>query len=109
MTKKRERRGAAGWQQLLEEQRASGETMTGFARTRGIALGSLYHWKKQLEGDQSSKLASKKSAFSEVVVVPRAAAVARVEVIARSGRAVRIEGAFDASLLREVLRVVESC
>ena len=105
MTKKSEWRGAAGWQRLLAEQRASGETMTGFAKARGIALGSLYHWKKRLEGNKNSKT----SAFSEVVVVPSATSVARVEVIARGGRAIRIEGQFDASLLREVLRVVESC
>jgi hypothetical protein len=33
----------------------------------------------------------------------------RIEVITRRGAAVRLQGVFDASLLREVLRVVESC
>jgi hypothetical protein len=44
------------------------------------------------------------------VVVPHVGPTpSRIEVVTRRGSAIRIEGAFDASLLREVLRVAESC
>jgi hypothetical protein len=72
----------------------------------------LWYWKKKLDTKAvSARLAPRcKSMFSEVVVVSREGATTpRIEVVTRSGAAIRLEGSFDATLLREVLRVVESC
>lgn len=112
MTKKRARKTAAEWTALVSELNAGGQSMTTYARTRGVPLASLSYWRNKLAGRAPgvSVEPRSKTMFSEVVVVPRARATPpRIEVVTRRGAAIRIEGAFDASLLREVLRVAESC
>ena len=96
----------------MTEMTASGRSMSAYARERGISLTSLSYWKKKLEGKKAgvSVAPKSKAVFSEVVVMPRVHTTPpRIEVVTRRGAAVRLEGAFDAALLREVLRVVESC
>lgn len=112
MTKKRARRARDEWGSLVSEMAASGRSMSAYARERGISLASLSYWKKKFEAKKAgvSVAPKSKAVFSEVVVMPRVRATPpRIEVVTRRGAAVRIEGTFDASLLREVLRVVESC
>jgi hypothetical protein len=112
MTKRRAHRGRDEWLALVTELAASGRSMSAFARERGISLGNLSYWKKKLgEKPAGASVAPRsKALFSEVVVMPRVRTTpARIEVVTRRGAAIRIEGGFDASLLREVLRVVESC
>lgn len=91
--------------------RTCGCSMSQYAREHGVSIASLSYWKKKLERrDGVSKRPTVRPAFSEVVVVPREGAkAARIEVVTRRGAAVRLDGAFDAALLREVLRAVESC
>jgi transposase-like protein len=112
MTKKRARRGRDEWKALVTELAASGHSMSAFARERGISPGNLSYWKEKL-GDKKAGVGvapKSKALFSEVVVMPRVGTTPpRIEVVTRRGAAIRLEGAFDASLLREVLRVVESC
>jgi len=86
--------------------------MSAYSRDHGVSLASLSYWRKKLTSRNClARTASKgKAMFSEVVVVPRASAQRSwIEVVTRGGVAIRIEGAFDASVLRQVLRVVESC
>jgi hypothetical protein len=112
MTRKRTRRTAGEWRVLVSEQSVSGQSLTAFARARNVSLTSLAYWRKKLGSKVSSVTVEPKAKtmFSEVVVVPRVRATApRIEVVTRHGSAIRIEGAFDASLLRDVLRVAESC
>lgn len=112
MTRKRARRTRDEWSALVSEMEASGESLSAYSRTHGVSLSSLFYWKKKLESKTAATRAVLKSkpVFSEVVVVPRVPARhTRVEVVTGGGTAIRIEGAFDASVLREVLRVVESC
>jgi hypothetical protein len=111
MTKKRARRTRAEWSVVVSDLGASGRSMSAYARERGVSLGSLSYWKQKLAAETSTSMTPKaKPVFSEVVVVPRVRTTpARIEVVTRHGAAVRLEGGFDAGLLREVLRVVESC
>ena len=112
MTKKRVRRTRGEWSALISEVEASGQSMSAYSRAHGVSLSSLSYWKTKLGAKASVGRAvpKAKTVFSEVVVVPRVAArPSRIEVVTRGGAAIRIEGAFDASVLREVLRVVESC
>jgi hypothetical protein len=112
MTKRRAQRGRDEWLALVRELAGSGCSMSAFARERGISLGNLSYWKKKLgdEPAEASVAPKSKALFSEVVVMPRVRATPpRIEVVTRRGAAIRIEGGFDAALLREVLRVVESC
>jgi len=100
----------------MAELAASGQSVAQFASAKGLTESSVYHWKNRLAGaveSQRSVLTKRESTqkrvFSEVVVVPRGASSARIEVVTRNGRSVRVEGVIDAAMLREVLRVVESC
>jgi transposase-like protein len=98
---------------LISELKASGAPAVRFAREHGIALASLYYWQKKLKSQASSSSAlssDRRGTFAEVVVLPRASSsVSRIEVVTQRGRTIRIEGAVDVALLRDVLRVVESC
>ena len=112
MTRKRARRSRDEWSALVSDVEASGQSMSAYSRAHGVSLASLFYWKKKLESKSAIARAEPKgkAVFSEVVVVPRASGrPTRIEVVTRGGAAIRIDGAFDASLLREVLRVVESC
>jgi hypothetical protein len=112
MTKKRTRRARDEWSSLVSEMAASGRSMSAYARERGVSLASLSYWKKKLGAKKTDVTVTPKSnaLFSEVVVMPRVRTPPpRIEVVTRRGAAIRLEGAFDAALLREVLRVVESC
>jgi transposase-like protein len=112
MTKKRVRRTRDEWSSLVSAVEASGQSMSAYSRAHGVPLAGLSYWRKKLQGKGAGAHSTPKgrTVFSEVVVVPRVATKpSRIEVITRGGVAVRIEGAFDASVLREVLRVVESC
>lgn len=111
MTKQRRtRRTRAEWIALMSEMKASGQSMSAFAREHGVSMGSLAYWKRRLEATSLVAAPKAKAVFSEVVVVPRArATAARIEVVTRRGASIRLEGGFDAGLLRDVLRVVESC
>jgi transposase-like protein len=112
MTKKRARRTREEWSALVSDMSASGRSMNAFARERGVSLASLAYWKKKLDRREAgvSVAPRAKPVFSEVVVVPRERSTPpRIEVVTRRGAAIRLDGAFDAVLLREVLRVAESC
>lgn len=96
----------------MSEMNKSGRSMSVYARERGVSLASLSYWKTKLaRGATGVSMAPEaKTVFSEVVVVPSDRVTPpRIEVVTRRGSAIRIEGVFDASLLRDVLRVVESC
>lgn len=112
MKRKRTRRTREEWAALLAEQAARGVSSSQFARERVIPLASLLNWKKKLaaKSGPNAEASTPQPAFSEVTVVPRARTTgARVEVVTRRGVAIRLDGAFDGALLREVLRAVESC
>lgn len=112
MTRKRARRTREEWSALVSDVEMSGQSLSAYSRTHGVSLASLFYWKKKLESKAAVTRAvpKAKAIFSEVVVVPRVPSrPTRIEVVTRGGAAIRIEGAFDPSVLREVLRVVESC
>jgi transposase-like protein len=109
MTRKRERRTRDEWSALVSDVQASGQSLSAYSRAHGVSLASLSYWRKKLES-RPRPAPKAKTVFSEVVVVPRVPTrPSRIEVVTRGGASIRIEGAFDAGVLREVLRVVESC
>ena len=102
----RKRRRREEWERLLAELRASGQTAAEFASARGIAPSTLHTWQRRAAA-ASTPPGGGRGLFSEVRVVEPRVAERRVEVVARSGRIVRFH--FDPQLLRDVLKVVESC
>lgn len=81
--------------------------MKAFASREGIVRTRLQRWKTRLEGEAP--------AFHPVQVVFDAQASAsqvaspgRVELVLGNGRRVAVAAGFDASVLEELVRVVES-
>jgi hypothetical protein len=86
-----------------------------FADARDVGLASLYGWAARLEAEPQAPLIDE-PAFAEIRVTDPARpsmksedASARIELVARSGRVIRVAGAVDADNLRVVLEVAERC
>jgi len=118
----------AKWRELVSEQGRSGQSVAVFCRERGLCAPHFYAWKKRLreadggQGEVRAPLAK----FVEVKLVPagpglagagrdagaarvsRAAGDARVEVVLKNGRSLRVGPGFDAELVRALVAVVES-
>ena len=52
------------WRSLYEEHKVSGKSMTGFCRSRGIAVSSYSKWKDKFEGRER-----KSKSFNKLAVV----------------------------------------
>jgi hypothetical protein len=90
------------WRELVERQRSGGLSVAGFCARHGIAVSSLYAWRRRLGAAP---------AFVEAMVadVPAGArSLGVIEVRLRGGRRVlvRREG-FDRDLLLEVVAALE--
>ncbi len=121
---KRKRRSAAEWSEIVSAWRASGLALGTYAARHGLNAGTLGWWRTQVSKGRvtpaskrqvkTSSLARRsarpsKAVFAEVKVTPVRPATGRIEVVARSGHVVRIEGVVDPSALRSVLEAVEQC
>ena len=51
-----QKRSPEQWRQLVEDQRSSGQSVRGFARSRGICKSSLGHWSRLLRGEDGPGL-----------------------------------------------------
>jgi Transposase len=56
------RRTAAQWQQLLERQAQSGQSVEAFCRARAISPASFYRWRRRLSGEPAAVVAAAKGA-----------------------------------------------
>jgi len=91
--------------QWVAQWQASGLKAEAFADQHGLAVSSLYAWRRslQLEPKQTK-------AFTEVRVrgeVSRSESV--IELVLPNGVNVRLRGDVDARQLRKVLEVAQSC
>jgi hypothetical protein len=134
--RRREGRGKAWgkWRKLVREQGRSGQSVAVFCRERGLCAPYFYAWKKRLREAAAGQgvLGAPLTKFVEVQVAPggwgqageardagaaggvrgagvaRAAGDARVEVLLKNGRSLRVGRGFDAELVRALVAVVES-
>ena len=96
--------------------RASGKSVTAFAKERGLPSSSMYQWinppktRRRGQAGKRRKPVSK-AAFAEVAVVDSVAVSSPVLTVAlRGGHSVSFEGgAVDPSWLAAVLKVVSAC
>jgi len=109
------------WRSHVEAQGASGLTGAAYCRQQGLRVKSLYRWRQLLCGtdalsEQERSLEKfRRPVFAEIrvgaaetVSVPcEGEGPARVEVVARDGRAIRVWPGFDGDTLARVLAVVE--
>lgn len=77
----------------------------------GIRASSLYLWRKQLKAaaKPESKISVNKPTFSELRLSTAQATAGHIEIVARSGRIVRVHGDVNTRALQQVLAAVEQC
>ena len=123
--KRRRNRAAGEWAEIVEGWRASGLSMRAYASAHDLGIGSLYGWAARCAAPQADGARARggSGAFAEVRVVERGgvheragagassleAQAAYIELVARSGRVLRVVGAVDAVHLGVVLEVAEGC
>lgn len=59
-----QKRSPEQWKQLVADQRSSGQSVRGFARSRGIRESSLGHWSRRLRYEDDAGLGEAGSASS---------------------------------------------
>lgn len=118
MTKKRDRRPASEWEELVSAWRASGESQRVFAEARGLSASTLGRWARRFRtsSDTHRRVREQRStpaeAFSEVRVRPapaRAGTPPVVEVTTPSGYVLRVTGDVDPTSLHALLEGVARC
>jgi transposase len=92
----------ARWEAQVRRWRASGQTAREFALRHGLNANTLRWWASRLGRDAAAR-----PGFVEVTL---AAPVVegRVEIVVRDGLSIRVSGAFDETVLRRVLAIVEA-
>ena len=112
--RRRPNRDSAEWAEIIAAWRASGLSGREYADAHDLGVGSLYGWAARLEPEGPE--APRFPAFAEVHVIDpvrRATSSdepsARIELVSRSGRVIRVMGAVDAETLGVVLEVAERC
>ena len=88
----------ARMQRLLAQWRASGQSLSGFAREQGITRDKLEYWKRRLDPDSETK-----AELVPVRVVAAEDAGAAIEVVLTSGDRMLVHEGSSAGLLREVV------
>jgi hypothetical protein len=91
------------WQQVIEAQRSSGQSVAGYCRDHGIGQASFFAWKRRL------RLAAPTNGFVEVRAVAegRDVSAGRIEVWLAGGRRLGVRAGFDRDLLAELIGVLE--
>ncbi len=85
---------------------SSGLSLRAFAVTHGMDVQRLYHWRKELRRERADEAVR----FEELVVRHAGSsesAVARVEIVLRSGIVVRVGAGFDEPTLLRVIAILE--
>jgi hypothetical protein len=93
------------WAERVRRWRASGLTAREFGRRDGHNPATLKWWAWALR--RSERRPAERGAFVEVALAA-AAAPAGIEVVVREGVRIRVEGGFDAELLRRVVAALEA-
>ena len=107
----------AGWYgELLEEQQASGLSVTDFAESLGMSGATLYKWRRRLAGQVTAVRGrcQKRSAPEGLIEVSLERSDPRSErpcfrVRLAGGHAVEIPNDFDGEVLQRLIAVLERC
>ncbi len=104
--RERSKQARRKWQKLISEQGRSGQTVAAFCRVRKLCVPHFFWWKKRLRVPAPAEFLEVKLAAA----APAACAVgdARVEVVLRNGRRLRVGPGFDRELVGTLATVLES-
>jgi hypothetical protein len=107
------RRPESEWATLVQWWRSSEQSAEAFAAEHAVSLVRLQWWDAELRrrSTRAVNRGAGKPAFAELrVVAPSAPTPPGIlEVHARSGLVVRVQGSVDAEVLVSVLRAVSQC
>lgn len=109
MSKRQQRRSASEWASIVAEWNASGQSAREFAASRGVKAATLSWWCIRLRSMPASSESPKPATFTEVRVATRSPSEGRIELVARSGHVIRVQGSVDPVALRALLEAVERC
>jgi transposase-like protein len=96
------------WRRILEDQRASGESMAAFCRRAGVRCAGFYKWRRKLGG---------RGGFAEVRIQPSPAISSKpaqageavpLELRLAGGYSILVGRGFDRQVLRELLDTLEA-
>ena len=102
--RERSKQARRKWQRLVSEQGRSGQTVAAFCRERQLCASHFFWWKKRLGASGAVKFLEVKLAAA----APTLGDDARVEVVLRNGRSLRVGRGFDRELVRALAVVLES-
>ena len=92
---------------LVRRWRASGKSQSEYCRGVGIAPQRLHYWRQRLAEDDQDAPAPEQH-FVAVRVLEAVVVREAIEIVLTNGRVVRVRGAVDGELLRQVLAVTEA-
>ena len=102
---------------LIEEHRASGQSLAQFADSRGVPRWKLYDWRRKIEERDVRALSRER--FAPVRIADTTPPVdsesepvaggSSIEVVLRGGRTVVLRGDVDGERLQRVVRALEAC
>ncbi len=97
------------WRETLRQFAASGQSIRGFCRSRGLSEPSFYSWRRRLathdESLSPTAHPSEAPAFVPVRVTDQTSE--GIEIVLRGDRRIRLSGPVDRAALAEVVAVLE--
>ena len=105
--RERSKQARRKWQRIVSEQGRSGQSVAAFCRERKLCASHFFWWKKRLGAEWPGEISGSEVGGSGSGT--RAWwAIARVEVVLKNGRSLRVGPGFDAELVRALAAVLES-
>ena len=99
----------AYWRQQVEGFQASGQSVKNYCAQAGIAVATLYYWRKRFaDSAQTPLLSAVPEGFLPVTLAaPVRTPVSPVEVHLLSGRSLKLAAPVDTSWLQTLVQILE--
>lgn len=94
------------WEEIIRRYELSGQSPLDFCEAESIAATTLYKWRKRLRGTRSEMT---RGDFVEAKGLSLPRSDSSYEITLKGGRGIRVSAPFSASVLGELIRVVEQC
>jgi len=98
------------WQAEVEAWRASGRTLTEWARSRGLSRDALEYWKRRIPARRSGQGRAPLTLIPVRPALPAVVDSAPIELVddRQPGLRIRLAAGFDAACLSRLLDLLES-
>lgn len=92
------------WREVIQDQKASGLSISSFCREREVSPASFFSWRQKLAAGGGEEVAAGK--FIAIELSPLSTRESCLEVALPNGLRVVVPSRFDADTLRELLDVL---